>query len=868
LRAAHIEVVTGTPAGVVRLHVLGGAEVILPDGQPADEVARQPKRLALLAFLALARGARYQRRDVLLATLWPELDAGRARAALRRATYFLRRALGDATIVSRGDELGVAADRLWCDAVAFQAALDAGHLEQALIHYQGDLLAGLFVSSAPEFERWLDAERARLRRAASAAAWDLAEGEHGAGRPRPAAHWARRALALSADDEAAVRRGMTLFARLGDRAAALAAYDDFARHLAADGLDPSAETWALAETLRGGPEPTAPTPPPPLQPNLLAVFPFAVRGGPEVAYLREGIVDLLSAKLDGAGDLRTVDAHALLRHAQLLGESEPDPALARPVARRFGAGAFLLGSVVAAGGRILLKATRYQTAGSEEVRGDVDAPLEDGVFGAVDDLARQLLERGSSSHGGYLGRLAATVTGSLPALKAHLAAERAFRRGRYAEAADGYARAVAGDPVFALGHYRHGAALAACGRLDEARAAAAAAEASPRQLPPHVRLLLSAQAAWLDGRLADAERRLHGVLDARPEDVEAWFQLGRLLADTNPYRGRSAAEGRGALDRAVALDPGHVGALSRLARLAALETDREAVSRFADACLTHSPGGDEALAVHTLRAALSGSPADLEAVRRAAGVARPSAVSAAMADAALVAPDPGVAHSVIAALRGAPAAATFPALPALLEAHEAAAAGDLARAAAALDGAARANPGEALLHRALIHAISPAHDADRFEAALRNLEAWQPDVGAEALARVSCLAGLLARAGRHEDIVPLAETCAQLPAPERAPALAGNTATALRARVALSCGEPAAALEALDAVSPDRGLHLAVLSPILGLADARLLRVEALARLGRPEEAAAWAAGLKQRSPFERLHALRAERLLTEITTR
>ena len=44
---------------------------------------------------------------------------------------------------------------------------------------------------------------------------------------------------------------------------------------------------------------------------MIAIFPFAVRGTGQSAYLGEGIVDLLSTTL-ATPSLRTVDPHALL----------------------------------------------------------------------------------------------------------------------------------------------------------------------------------------------------------------------------------------------------------------------------------------------------------------------------------------------------------------------------------------------------------------------------------------------------------------------------------------------------------------------------------------------------------------------------
>src|SRR5919108_17 len=63
-------------------------------GGDAGPAAAQPKRLALLAYLALMSGRGPVRRDVLLALFWPELGDEEARRALRQALHYLRRVLG------------------------------------------------------------------------------------------------------------------------------------------------------------------------------------------------------------------------------------------------------------------------------------------------------------------------------------------------------------------------------------------------------------------------------------------------------------------------------------------------------------------------------------------------------------------------------------------------------------------------------------------------------------------------------------------------------------------------------------------------------------------------------------------------------
>ena len=204
---------------MMRLRFLGSTDVLGADGAPIAAVMTQPKRLALLAFLAAHSPHRFHRRDSLLAMFWPELSQPRARSALRRALFVLRRALGPDTILSRGDEVGTNPAVLWCDVTAFLEEIEAGRLADAVALHRGHLLEGLHVPSAPDFERWLDEERGRLRDAAARSAWTLAERADAAGSSDEAARWAGQALDLMPDDEAGLRRLIELLDRAGARTA-------------------------------------------------------------------------------------------------------------------------------------------------------------------------------------------------------------------------------------------------------------------------------------------------------------------------------------------------------------------------------------------------------------------------------------------------------------------------------------------------------------------------------------------------------------------------------------------------------------------------------------------------------------------------
>lgn len=237
---------------MLRLDLLGRIDLRDTDGNELRAVLAQPKRFALLVYLALGTPLGGIRRDTLLALFWPELDQERARKALNKAIHFLRQQLGDAAILSRGaGELAANSALLCCDVVEFIAACDRGDEAAAVELYKGELLPSFYVDETPDFERWLDERRTELRRMTARACHALAERRVREGEGAAALGFARRAAELSHDDERAVQRLLQLLGGLGDRAGALYAYDRFARRLASElDAEPAAETRELAERIR------------------------------------------------------------------------------------------------------------------------------------------------------------------------------------------------------------------------------------------------------------------------------------------------------------------------------------------------------------------------------------------------------------------------------------------------------------------------------------------------------------------------------------------------------------------------------------------------------------------------------------------
>jgi DNA-binding SARP family transcriptional activator len=60
-----------------KLRMLGGIDLAGADEATVDAVLRQPKLIALLAYLSMPRPGTWHRRDALLAAFWPNADQSR-----------------------------------------------------------------------------------------------------------------------------------------------------------------------------------------------------------------------------------------------------------------------------------------------------------------------------------------------------------------------------------------------------------------------------------------------------------------------------------------------------------------------------------------------------------------------------------------------------------------------------------------------------------------------------------------------------------------------------------------------------------------------------------------------------------------------
>lgn len=316
----------------------------------------------------------------------------------------------------------------------------------------------------------------------------------------------------------------------------------------------------------------APSVTPPLRQSVV-VAPFRVAGASaSLRYLRDGIVELLSTRLADDTAARTLDAGAVLSAWEAAGfgsgAAVPRDSIVR-LAARLGAERVVIGSVVGAPSHLILRASVVAVpSGTVSGEAIVEGPA-DSISALLDDLAAKLL----LSQAGEEERLTSRTTASLPALRAYLAGQAAFRQGNFPAAVRAYEAALQRDPTFALAALRLALAAGRLQDLEQRRRGLALAWTFRDALTERDLALLTASAGPRYPRPAPAAEELAAwrrPAELVPNDPESWSTLGARFLHAGAAAGVPDARARAAvaLRRALALDPGHPAARLLLAQLA------------------------------------------------------------------------------------------------------------------------------------------------------------------------------------------------------------------------------------------------------------------------------------------------------------
>jgi tRNA A-37 threonylcarbamoyl transferase component Bud32/TolB-like protein len=338
-----------------------------------------------------------------------------------------------------------------------------------------------------------------------------------------------------------------------------------------------------------------------LDADRVAVAPFDVLD-PALTLWREGLVDVLSRSLDGAGPLRTVSPTLVVKRWS----GRADPASAQALGQATGAGTVVYGQMIGAGDSVKLTATVLDAASG---RGLGDIELHDAAA-RVDRLADSLTVAVLRTLGRTraIGAVRGTPLGStsLPALKAFLQGEQFLRRSQYDSALAYDQRAIALDSTFtlALSHASMAAGWQHSGGDSLTVAYALAAGRLNHGLAPRESLVVVADSLMavvfagpqaVGGAWWTYGKRLLATLDEAvrryPSDPELWYTLGDARFHAGMAGGLTRAQALDAFDHSIALDSSFSPAYIHAVGLALQAHGTEAARRYTGGFLKASREG-------------------------------------------------------------------------------------------------------------------------------------------------------------------------------------------------------------------------------------------------------------------------------------
>ncbi len=225
-----------------QIFLLGGLR-LTHQSQP---VPPPPYRSQALLARLLLHPTRWQR-EQLAGQFFPDSPESSAKARLSDRLWLLRNHLPDLPLVISATEIGMDLCQVWVDVVEFNLLVrknDPDSLSQAVALYAGDLLP-------EQDDDWLLLEREHLRLLHVLALQTLAEqsfksGDHPEALPR-----LEKIHHIEPFDENNLRRLMRCYQAMGQRGAALAAYERFQRMLEEEmDLEPEPATQELVQAVR------------------------------------------------------------------------------------------------------------------------------------------------------------------------------------------------------------------------------------------------------------------------------------------------------------------------------------------------------------------------------------------------------------------------------------------------------------------------------------------------------------------------------------------------------------------------------------------------------------------------------------------
>ena len=309
--------------------------------------------------------------------------------------------------------------------------------------------------------------------------------------------------------------------------------------------------------------------------NSIAVFPFDIKGSPDIEYLGEGLVDLISTQLDEIPTIRSVDPNVLISRLSREPSQLRGPEEFATLSSSLGAGKFILGSVIALGEILQFSASKYSNDGTKIITHSIKADQLSGLAETVDELIKNLVAEELKETGFEMGSLGAMTSDNMESLKYYLQGEQAYRKSQNWKSERLFKQAVELDSTFALAWLRLGEVGGNIRWVN-----------SGMGYQNWSKYIHTMPQKWQDyhnafkgyGPSQDKVKRLAQKYDQSAEIIGKYGQF--LYGGGNTYFGGSCTEGKPYLLKALELDPNNTAPIETLMKIAVIESDSAAIQHY------------------------------------------------------------------------------------------------------------------------------------------------------------------------------------------------------------------------------------------------------------------------------------------------
>ncbi len=186
----------------------------------------------------------------------------------------------------------------------------------------------------------------------------------------------------------------------------------------------------------------------------IAVFPFSVQGGEDIQFYREGMVDLISDKLDAIPGMNATDPNIILG-ANIKGIDSRNPISAAKAAVELGANRVIIGSLTEVGDQLQVKISKYDELGSPIGNTIIENGTEAELLLNVDNIVRRLVADELNEQGSEFESEAVLTTNKIESIVPYLYGLQMRRKGRYREASVAFRESISEDSTFAMAYWAY-----------------------------------------------------------------------------------------------------------------------------------------------------------------------------------------------------------------------------------------------------------------------------------------------------------------------------------------------------------------------------------------------------------------------------